>query len=280
MDWQVSLYLVPLVLAGLISGTLALLAYPKRDSRTAPQTIAILLSATIWALADAARLFVVDLSWKLTFLDIRFVGSTLLVLATWLFALEFTNRERWLTRSHIVAYGAPFAVTLVLVATSGTLEHGLIRSGVVTLEQNGLQLADIQFGPWFYVNAAYSYSLLLATMTLYGVEVLRRPAGIYRRQTVAIAISLLVPWILNALYLADVTLVDLTAVGLTVTGVAYYAAIFWYDLLDLVPIARSTLVDHIEHGVIVIDPGITSSTSTTRWSRFSGERMTSSWGHR
>ena len=56
-------------------------------------------------------------------------------------------------------------------------------------------------GIWFWVQASYSYLLiLLGTLALLGM--LRRSSGLYRKQVGTMLLAMAVPWIANFLYLS------------------------------------------------------------------------------
>ncbi|SFB92530.1 PAS/PAC sensor signal transduction histidine kinase [Halobiforma haloterrestris] len=255
MGWQFTARFLPLFVAATLAVILCVLAVRnrQRDERAVPLVVGVLLGAGIWAGADALRLARTDLAAKFLLHNVRFVGSTLLVLSTLLFTLEYTNRDEQVTTRTAAALGAPFLVTLGLVWTDHTATHDLIRTSVELVVVDGLAVAEFEFGPAFYLNAAYSYTLLGTALALYLLEMLRTQGRVYRRQCATLVTGMLVPWVLNALYLRGTTVVDLTGVGLVVTGIAFYASLFWFQLLDLGPIARSTVVDEIEHGVVVVD---------------------------
>jgi PAS domain S-box-containing protein len=252
MQFQFSFYLVPLALAAGISAVLGVFVYVNRHKRTAPQILGILVAALVWSAADALRLASVDPAAKVLWHNLRFVGSTLVVLAVFLHALEYSNRERWVAWQSAAAVGSVFAVTLVLVWIEGLLGHGLVRADYEVVTAGSLVLLEFEYGTWFYVNAAYSYLLLVATAGMYIVEYVRR-AGTYRFQTAGLIVGTLVPWTMNGLYLGGYSIVDLTAFGFTVTGVVFVAQFYRFQLLDIVPIARSTVVNHIDNGYMVID---------------------------
>lgn len=254
MAWRLSWFVVPLVLTTVTTLVLAAFAYRNRDKRTAPQVLGILLGASIWAGADAVTLAHTSESVMMGANDARFIGSTLLVFSVIVFALEHTNREHWLHRRYVSWLALPFAITVFLAVTEGVvMDHGLIRAGVRTVETAGLVVPEFSFGPWFWINAAYSYGLLLVALVLYVAEFVRVDASTYRQQIAALIVALLVPWLMNGFYLTGLTPVDLTGAGLAVTGVLFYASLFWLSLLDLVPIARGTVLDNIEQGVLVVD---------------------------
>ncbi|WP_254838184.1 histidine kinase N-terminal 7TM domain-containing protein [Natronomonas marina] len=256
MPLQFSMYVVPLALAAVVSAVLAAAVYGNQNKRTATQLLAILVATFIWAGADAVKLAVTDPASKLLWHNVRFLGSTLVVLAVLLHALEYTGRSKWLSRGSIAGLGMILAATNVLAwgdyfVTSGLLD-GLVYAGFETARVGSATVIDVQYGPWFFVNAVYSYVLLLGAMGMYVSEFLQR-TGTYRRQTGGLIVALAVPWAMNGIYLAGFSPIDLTAFGFTVTAVAFFAQFYWFRLLDVVPVARSTAIEHIDSGYLVVD---------------------------
>ncbi|MEF8809226.1 histidine kinase N-terminal 7TM domain-containing protein, partial [Natronomonas sp.] len=252
MEFQFSVYLVPLAAAAVLSAVLAVVVFRGRNKRTAPQIFAVLVATVLWAAADALRLAVLDSTAALVLHNVRFLGSTLVVIAIFLHAMEYTGRGDLLTRRSVAGLSAVLVVTNVLVWAEIPLAHGLIYAGFEPTQVGSITVFEVAFGPWFYLNAAYSYLLLLVAMAMYVTEFLRR-RGTFRRQTGGLLVGMTVPWVMNAVYLAGFSPIDLTAFGFTVTAVALVAQLYWFHLLDVVPIARSTVVEHIESSYLVLD---------------------------
>lgn len=254
MSWQLSLFLVVLVFASCLSFGLSYIVFQSIDKRTAPQLLGILLGCGIWTGTDAVILVSTDRSVILHLHDIGFIGSTLLVLSIFLFALEYTNREQHLTGRNVVALALPFIVVLVLVFTEQLLGHGLIRADYQLVWMGDFLVLIPEWGPAFTIDVLYSYALLGATLLLFVIEYVREePRTAYRRQLILLISLMVVPAVASALYIAGATLIDPTGLGLTVTGALIYLLLFRFELLDLVPIARRTAVDNIEHGFMVLD---------------------------
>ncbi|MDZ7729983.1 MAG: histidine kinase N-terminal 7TM domain-containing protein [Natrialbaceae archaeon] len=253
MVWQFSYYSLGFAVAAAIALVLASFAFQNRDQRTGTAVVGMLVACAIWAAADALRVVAVDPSLKLWLHNVRFIGSTGVVYTIFVFMLEYSGRDRWLTRRYLAALASPFILMLLLVWTEPTGLHSLVRREMTTMENGGIVLAQFEYGPMFYINAGYSYLILMTTVALTMIEYFRQQETTYRRQVGALALALLVPWVLNGLHIAGVTQIDLTAIGLLFTGVMFYATLFWFQLLELVPIARSTVIDNIEHGFLVLD---------------------------
>jgi len=80
----------------------------------------------------------------------------------------------------------------------------------------------------------------------------------YRGQTGVILIGAIIPWVGNILYLAGrnpVSALDPTPLAFTLSGVLMFWGLFRFRLLDLVPVARATLIERMVDGVVVLDTG-------------------------
>jgi PAS domain S-box-containing protein len=252
MVWQTTPYTIPLLTAGAVSAGLLTVAVRSRDKRGAIPLGGVLVAAIIWSVGDAVRLSTTDETLKVVMNDVRFLAPILVTVSIFLFAAEYTNRNQWLTRRRIAGLFAVHAVTFVLVWTNPW--HGLVRQGVTLHSDPGFVLMEIQWGPWYYVHAAYSYVLLVGAALML-VDQLRHSGDVdtYRGQTLTILVAQVVPWGMNAAFIAGMTEVDLTPFGFVVTGGMFAIAMFRYQILDIVPIARSTVVENVDEGYLVVD---------------------------
>ncbi|MCG8351905.1 MAG: ATP-binding protein, partial [Chloroflexales bacterium] len=112
-----------------------------------------------------------------------------------------------------------------------------------------------RYGPWFWFFVTYNYTLLLIGAFLLGRALYRRPP-LFRRQSVALLIGAIAPWVGNAVYLMRLIPIpglDITPLAFTTTGLLSVWALFRYQMLDLVPAARDMLIEHMRDAVIVLD---------------------------
>ena len=69
--------------------------------------------------------------------------------------------------------------------------------------------------------------------------------SIYRKQSVALLLAALAPWVGNGTYvlgLSPVVNLDLTPFAFLFTGIAIALGLFRFRLLDLVPVARDNVI--------------------------------------
>jgi PAS domain S-box-containing protein len=251
MAWQYTPYTLPLVIAPVISAGLVVVAYRNRDKRGAKPLIGVLVAAILWSSADAVRLASTDETVKLLAQNVRFLGPFLVTVSVFLYAAEYTNRDQWLRPRRIAGVVAFHAVTFVLLWTNQW--HHLVRAGS-QLSDVGYLVLDVEWGPWYYLHATYAYLLLVGAAAML-VDKLRQSGDVrtFRGQTLTILAATVVPWGANAAYIAGVTAVDLTPIAFAVTGTMFAVGLFRYQILDLVPIARSTVVDNVDEGYMVLD---------------------------
>lgn len=251
--WQYTPHLKPLLATS--AATLLLLIYVWRRRRTpgAKPLAALVLSAGIWSLANALKLGATLLPAKLFWANVVYLGVVIAPVAWLLFALAYTGRERWLTRRRIFTLSLIPLLTVVLVWTDDL--HGLMRR-TVALDTPGPQpIMTNVHGPWFWVHSAYSYLLLLL-----GTAILLRTLWyrrrLYTRQVVAMALAALLPWAGNAANMLDTSpfrRLDPTPITFALSGMLLAWALFRYRLLDVVPVARDTVIDTMDDGVLVLD---------------------------
>ncbi|MDZ7730010.1 MAG: histidine kinase N-terminal 7TM domain-containing protein [Natrialbaceae archaeon] len=133
----------------------------------------------------------------------------------------------------------------------------LLVTGASLDTSGGHPILETGTGPGYVVFLSYSYILL----TVGGCSsfTTRVPGtGPVRQQSLLIALGVAVPFLVNiwdvlGLPPSPAIGANLTPVALSVSVVLFGLAIFRYRLFDLAPIARATVVETMDDGVVVID---------------------------
>jgi len=163
----------------------------------------------------------------------------------------YTGRGAWLTRGRLVALSAIPVATLALAWTHEL--HHLVWSGVAAPVAAGRPLV-LEHGPGFFPGWLFAYALLFAATVLLvaGRFSLRR---YFRRQSLAVAAGVGTPWLCNALYVLGLTPsgLDLTTIGFALTALCFSLACRHLGLLDVAPVARDGVIEHLRDGMVVID---------------------------
>jgi PAS domain S-box-containing protein len=243
-------FIPPLILAALIP-----YIWRHRQTPGARSLVVLFLALIEWGLAYALEVLPgVDLSTKFFCVSVKYIGIAAVPVAWLAFALEYSSRQKWLTRRNIVLLSCIPAITVILALTN----FGELMRQPVTLVQAGPFMAlDFSFGLWFWVHAAYSYILILLG-TIFIFQMYRRSTGLYRRQAFALLLAAIVPWISNALFIfgiSPIPYLDLTSFAFTVTALVWLWALFRFRLLDVAPVARDAVFDSMTDVVLVLDLG-------------------------
>ena len=253
MYWQDTPYTLPLLGAAAVSAALAFYAWRRRSAPGVRPFIVLLLGVAVWSLGYALELASANLPAKLFWARLQYLGI-IPVPAAWLaFVLQYTNRARWLTRRNLFLLVLPSLVTLFL-AYSNDLHHLIWTS--TRLDTSGpFSVLVLTHGAAFWGTVIYIYSSLLLGSALLFQILFRRPHP-YRGQAIAVLIGVLAPWVGNALYISGLSpfpYLDLTPLAFTLTSLAVVWGLFRFRLLDIVPVARSAVLDSMDDAVIVLD---------------------------
>jgi PAS domain S-box-containing protein len=250
---QLNPHVLALILAALVCGVLSTYAWRRRPAAGAAPLALLMVAAAAWSVAYALELGSATKATKLFWVKAQYPGIVAVAPLTLVLVLQYTGEYWLLTRRILALLTVVPLVTVLLAWTNGA--HGLVWTGA-TLVTNGMFLTlHVVRGPSFWVMAAFSYlCLLLATFLLF--QMFRHQSSLYRSQTGTLLAGTIIPWLANALYISGLDPVpglDLTPVAFTATGLVVAWGLFRFRLLDLVPIARETVLENIGDGVIVLD---------------------------
>lgn len=186
-------------------------------------------------------------------LNVRFVGVTLVPVAYIFFALEYAERSAWLhwRRSWLF-----FVIPLLTLVRLWRAPDSFLALETVAYERITLIYAT-NIETWFWIHAAYSYLLTLGGMIVLALRIVHSHYP-YRQQAMLMFAGSLAPFVVNIpvifnLLPRDFPPLDLSALAGVATGVSWGWALFRYQLLDIMPVARDAVLESMADGVIVLD---------------------------
>lgn len=236
---------LPLVLIGYI--------WPRRSMPGALPLLGMLISALFWSAGYIIEYSGSNLETKLMSWNISCIGIVALPLMLFVFALQFTNRGQWLTPRIFWLFLIIPVITLILQWTKEL--HSLLFYDM-SLAQDGPFLVVIKkYGPWFWMAATYSYSLVLASISVL-VYRLVSPPRLFVDQAIYLLIVILVPMYANLQYTFQFLPgphVDWTPAAFSLSSVALTFAITRHKFLEIVPVAREAAIELMSEGFLVID---------------------------
>ena len=253
--YQISVFVALLFLAAGAMAVVGVVSWRNREVTGSDGFLALVGGMILWAVSYALQIASTTEATAILWANVNHIAAAAVPVAWIAFALQYTGRDRFVTRYTVGALSIPGAIYLVLVWTNPA--HGLIREsrGLEAVAGTPLLLLDQTFGPAFYAHAAYGYALMAAGVVLFA-QLLTWVPSVYRRQVWLLLVGALAAMVTNVSFHAGVYApqrLDLTAFSFVVTGVLFAIALYRYRLLDLAPVAREFVVDTLTEGVVVVD---------------------------
>jgi len=253
MPWQYNPYAFPVAITAAISAALMFIAWQRRHVRAAKPFAFLALAVAEWTVGYTLELSSADLAMQLTWAKIEYLGIVAVPLAWFAFALVYSGHEQWLRPRNLLLFAAEPVITVLLVFTNDW--HGLVWTHVTAQQVDSFSIMSPTYGAWFWVHTAYSYALVLGGTILIFQTIGRFPR-MYSGQSAILVISVLAPWVGNALYLSRASpfpYLDLTPFAFTVSGIGLAWDLRRYQFLDILPVARHLLVESMRDAVFVLD---------------------------
>lgn len=250
--FQPNIYATILACTSLTLLLVAWSAWRRRAlSPAADSFIITMLFAAGYSSVAALEAAAVTLSHKLVWAAFEYVAVGGTVVSFVLFAFHFTQQQRWLTRRRAALLWVIPAFNLGLVTTNAW--HGLVWIDFLPGPAGSNQIVYVH-GPGFYWLMLSMYGQIL-----FGSFILLRAAFyhsiLYRRQSLLAVLGALVPLLSSIAYALGLTPPGLNFVPMSFlfTGLIYFINLFHFGMLDLIPIARDTMVEKMNDGVLVMD---------------------------
>lgn len=236
-----------------LTTSLAVYCLFQRSTRVATAFGACMVAVLLWSLGAFGRLLAptetIWYAWTL----VMYLGVSTTSVLLFVFAVLYTGRGSYLDASRVALLFAVPSASLLLLATDPG--HDLFFAGVTEVPFGNATVFTTASGPWFWVNALYSYVLFGAATALLG-RFAASNHRVYRRQALLVLAGAAVPWAVNVAYLfsfGPAFPVDPTPVGFAVGGGLLAYAVFRVGLADLTPVARSAVVEAVDDAVVVVD---------------------------
>ncbi len=249
-----SFYLPAVSLAAIVGMVVAFMAWLRGDRPGARPLSLFLVAASIWAVTEAISVAAAGGTgfWSQVGLSL----SPVIPIAWLTTVLAYTGRERWLTRRRVGLLLVEPAVFVVLVWTNPS--HGLVWTDTGIAPVGGYTAHVATYGPAFWGHQTYSY-LLVAAGAFVLVRTIFRTSRVYRAQSIALLVAIVIPMVGNALGAFGLVSpgVDPTAPGFVVSGVVLAVALYRTDLLRLSPaireLGREEMLAELDDSVFIVD---------------------------
>jgi PAS domain S-box-containing protein len=253
MQLSYDFYSILPLFALVISFLLVFQSWKYRNNHLGVILIVLLIALFWWSLAAFIERNSLDLANKIFWIKMTYFGIAVLPIAWLTFALQYSQREKWLTKRNLGILGIIPFITLLMVWTND-LHHLMWTS--IWLDTSILPPVDaVTHGTWFWVSVAYAYVLILLGTLIMFITFLKSSI-LYKKQSGTLLIATLAPWVGNILYMTNVgpfSLVDPTPLAFCITCLAFFWGLSHLQLLNIMPVAHEIVLKSMIDGVIILD---------------------------
>jgi PAS domain S-box-containing protein len=248
-----TVYSIFFLATSLVSFFVAFLALQRRSVKGARELAWLMIAAGIGAFCIIFESAAPIMSEKIIWSKLEYFGGVATPVLYLIFVLRFTGKDKLISLKNILLLFLVPVITLVLTLTNE--RHNLMWSGFspISLRTN---LMEYYHGLWFWIGyIGYTY-LLLGASTFFLFKFILRHGKAFSSQGWIVLTGGMFPWIVSIIYLTGnnpVPGLDLAPVSIILSGTIAAYAILYSGFLDLVPVARETLVETLPDGILVLD---------------------------
>ena len=205
-------------------------------------------SGLLWGATQLANVTIVDPAVSTALVRFLYVVIAFGTATLFVFALEYTGRERYLgPGTYLVLSIHPLFVAVAAVADPGGFFFAAFAADPASTVG-----VSATYGTGLVLHMVYTYVLVGASVLLF-VDVLYHSRSLYRMQGLALVGGAVLPTVPPALLFVGVLAFDAAPLVFPIASGLLTIAILRYRLIDILPIARDRVVDTINDGVFVVD---------------------------
>jgi diguanylate cyclase (GGDEF)-like protein/PAS domain S-box-containing protein len=250
---QFTPYALPLLISAVVCSVLAVYLWERRSTPGARPFSLVMAAAAAWALFDLLEITTEAFSTKLAFHNLEFIPALFIPVGWVIFTAEFTGKAAWL-KPRVLAVLLVIPILTLLILEIRPLSH-LVQPQVRVATGNVVIYPLEEHGWWFWISVAYSSVLILLGI----IDLLQwrsySPRW-YVRQVTILSISILLPWLgylLGAFDAAPLPFLDFAPILFAFSGVLITLGAMRFSLLDIMPMARASVIESMRDGVIIFD---------------------------
>jgi diguanylate cyclase (GGDEF)-like protein len=249
MIWQYQLFIILMPFAAAVILVCISTSWKWRITQKGKTFIASQLCALGFLIFNTLELMAVSPAMTVFFMKTSFVFLVLLPPIWLLFSRHYIGRP--LKNMGWIIFVLPI-VTLALVWTNESLHW--FWTGYNFIPIKGMLAIRTEYGFWFMVNVFYSHIMLISGTIAILVYFVNFPR-VYRYQTRLIVYGIVVPVLYNLLSISRIFPIqkDFSPIALAFPAMMFTISMVRYRLMDLTPVSRTSVVEHLQDGVIIID---------------------------
>jgi PAS domain S-box-containing protein len=253
MDFEFPVFSLIYFTGGAICLAMAAVVWSRRPAPGVAPLVLFLFSAAIWTVMGAFEAGAIELTAKIIFTRILYIGVVSTGIFWLAFTLDYSGLTWWKRPRNLILLSIIPLITLLIAWTNEY--HGWQWSRIY-LVYSPLGINSVwEHGPWYLVNPIYQYLLYAWGIFILCRFGLRRQ--IFRKKVTIILIATLLPMVGSIMYVMGVKIAggyDMTPLYISAAALIYSITVFRSQFFQMLPIAYQALVNSIPDGVLVLDP--------------------------
>jgi signal transduction histidine kinase len=250
---EITIYSILYLFSAIFCFTLAYISYIRRKVSGAFELMMLLISVGLWVFFLFFEVSAVEETTKIFWSKMSYLGVTTAPVMFLFFIVKFCGFDVFKTHLQRLFLFIIPAITFFLALTNE--KHNLIWTGYSEISDSS-NLMVYNHGFWFWIGYVVFSYMLLAVSTFYMMVFLVSNKNKFRSQAILVFIATIFPWIGSIFYILDLNPVpglDLTSVLMLVSLVLFTIGFLNKYLLNLVPLARQTILETITDGILALD---------------------------
>jgi len=239
-------------LSVIINIGLAIYGWKHRHFPGAKAFSLALLLFMVWPLAQVIDLTTTDLTTKVILMKCR-IDAPIFGGVAWLVMIaQLTNQMDLLKRRRLVIICSVPVLTMILNLSSYSF---LFRHSYYLDYGGPFPILRWMNGVWFWVWFSWSYVIFILSVVFLGRSY-RNQSHLSTQQGLTVLSAIALPLIVNLFFQIGITPVlglNPASATFSISGILIILAVYRYNPVDVIPIARDLLIENMSDGVMVLD---------------------------
>lgn len=249
----ITIYSLLYLLGAIFCFILAYISHIRRKVSGSFELMMLLISVGVWVLCLFFEVSAIEKTTKIFWSKMSYLGVTTAPVMFMFFVIRFCGFEVFKTHLQRLFIFIVPGITFFLALTNE--KHNLIWTGFSEISEKS-NLMVYNHGFWFWIGYVVFSYIILAISSIYMVMFLIGNKNKFRSQALLVFTATIFPMVGSVLYITDINPVpglDLTAMLMLISLVLFTVGFLNKYLLNLVPLARQTILETISDGILALD---------------------------
>jgi len=252
--WNASIYSILLLLTTVLAIVVSIFTWKRRAMQGSLILSFMMMAVAEWALSSSLEIAAVELSAKIFWVQISYVGIHSIPPLFLMLSLQYNQHNNWYLSPRVYFI---WLLPLIIMGLAFTNNYHHLLWQNIAISPNSPSLLDYTYGSAFWVSVVYNYTLIL--IASWNIVWTAQTVSQLSRRHIVIIIAALLPWIGNFIYILNLKPFPghvLTAIAFLLMGAILVRYMYRHQLFNFTPIARGIIVDKLIEVIIFIDKNL------------------------